>query len=57
MGNLYENTGSIASIGLTTAGPAMAHALQHGNGIQDQLMGLPSFDVGYETDTAGVVLK
>src|SRR6185295_15114827 len=36
MGNLNQNSGPVSGVGFATAGTAVAHPLQHGDGIHDQ---------------------
>ena len=57
MGYLDEDASAITCVGLTATGTPVAHALQHGDGVHDQLVRFACFDVGDEAYTTGVFLK
>ena len=55
MGHAGEDSGAIAGVGFAAAGAAVVHVFEHGEGVVDDGMGGPAFDVGDEADAAGVV--
>ena len=56
MGNGGENARAVAGVGFAAARAAMVHALEHGQGIIDDLVIALALDVGDEPYAAGVVL-
>ena len=52
MGYLDQNARAVTSIGLTATSTAMAHPLQHGYSIENELMRLAGFFVGDKSDSA-----
>ena len=54
---LDEDARAVAGIGLAAARAAMVQVQQHLQGLLDDGVGLPAFDVGHESHPAGLVLE
>ena len=55
--NLYENARSVACVWLTPTSATVAHPLEHGDGVQDQLVRLAPFDVCNESYATGIMFE
>jgi uncharacterized YccA/Bax inhibitor family protein len=57
MGQLYQYTGAISGLRVTSASTAMFHILQHGKGIINNLVRLMAMYIGYKSGSARIVFK
>ncbi len=56
VGHLQEDAGAVAGTGVGAAGAAVFQVDQEVQGLAHDVVRLPPFDMGHETDAAGVVL-
>jgi hypothetical protein len=56
VGNLNQNSCTIASFGIATTGPTMREIEQNLDSVTNNVMALFATDAGYEADPAGIVL-
>ena len=54
---LEENAGAVAGVGFAPAGAAMVQIQEHLEGLLDDGVGLPAFDVDDKSHAAGIVLE
>ena len=54
---LDQDAGAVARFSIGPFGPAVAHVLEHRQGIVHQLMGLVAPDVDDHTDSAGIMFR
>jgi hypothetical protein len=57
MRQLNENTGAITGFCVAAFSSTMFHIFEHGKRIAKDRIGFGPIDVGYESDTTGIVLK
>jgi hypothetical protein len=57
VGHLDQDAGTVAGIGLATAGTAMIQVSEDLQALLDHRVGLGSLDVGDKADAAGVVFE
>ena len=57
VGNLDQYAGPVPRFSIGPFGPAVAHVLQHRQGVVHQLVGLVAPDVDDHTDSAGIVFR
>ena len=56
VGNLEQDAGAVAGMGVASAGAAMLEVDQDVNGVADDVVGLPAVEVGHDAHAARVVL-
>ncbi len=56
MGNLEKDAGAVSGVDLGSPRSSMIQIFKYGNGLFDDVVGFFAFDMGDETDAAGVVL-
>ena len=54
---LDQDAGAVARFPVSSFGPAVAHVLEHRQGVVHQLMGLVAPDVDDHTDSAGIMFR
>ena len=57
VGNLDQDAGSVARLSVGAFGSAVAHVLEHRQGVVHQLMGLVATDVDDHTNPTGIVFR
>jgi hypothetical protein len=57
VGESGEDAGAVTGVDFATAGAAVVHVLEHGEGVADDVVGFFALDVGDEANAAGVVLE
>jgi hypothetical protein len=57
MGHLDQDARAVAGVGFATARAAMVEVAEHLEGLLDDLMRFPAFDIHHETDAAGFVFE
>ena len=57
VGNLDQDAGSVARLSVGALGAAVAHVLEHRQGIVNQLVGLVAADVDDHTNPTGIVFR
>jgi hypothetical protein len=55
--HLEQDPGAITGVLFTAACPAVVQIFQDGEGLLDQFVRLPSFDIDDESDTTGIMLE
>lgn len=57
MGDLKQDSCTITRVLLTTAGTAVFHVFQHGEGITNNMVGFTTLDMSRKTCSAGIMFE